>query len=89
MVELLLAAGADTGLKDNVGATPLLEAARSGQLSVMESLLRHGAKLHLEEVQVAQLLCECVFRGDMPLLRWVWRGRCRGCGAVWQLPLLR
>lgn len=69
VIELLLAAGAGSSVKDAMGATPMLDAARFGQEAAMEVLLRHGATLGLEEGKVSQLLCECVHRGDVVLLR--------------------
>ena len=43
-VRVLLAAGADTGVRDNFGAQPLHEACRRGHDPLIDLLLRRGAR---------------------------------------------
>lgn len=69
MVELLLAAGASPAVRDALGSSPLLEAAKAGQDKVLELLLKKGATLGLEPAEVAALLCNCTAASDLPKLR--------------------
>jgi ankyrin repeat protein len=70
VVEMLLVAGADPNLHDSLGCTALLEAVKAGNEEVLGALLKHGARLDLDDMRQAELLCQCVHQGDLPRLRW-------------------
>jgi ankyrin repeat protein len=71
VVELLLLAGAASAKRDALGSTALLEAAKAGQDTCMELLLKHGATLGLSATETAARLCECAANSDLPQLGWV------------------
>lgn len=48
LVELLLAHGADPGIKNAAGKTPYALAARAGQAETMEVLVAHGASVEMD-----------------------------------------
>ena len=70
VVELLLVAGADPGLRDALGNSPLLEAAKAGQDRCVDVLLKRGAPLGLGRTDTASLRCSCTADSDLPQLRW-------------------
>ena len=65
LLELLLAAGADTDARDDSGFTPLARAAFYGKLDNAGVFLKHGADINTREAQ-----------GYTPLLAAAARGRC-------------
>jgi ankyrin repeat protein len=51
------------------GTSALYEAAKHGHESTMTELLKHDAKLCMDESQAASSLCQAVFNGDILTLR--------------------
>lgn len=48
IAEVLLDAGANPSAQDDLGVTPLMDAAHSGQLLMLKLLMKCGAKIHLQ-----------------------------------------
>lgn len=69
VVDMLLRVGADPNTADTFGCTALWEACKSGHDDCIEALLAKGAKLGRASLQMAGLLCNAVFEGDLKLLR--------------------
>ncbi|PSC76146.1 potassium NKT2 [Micractinium conductrix] len=66
---LLLKAGADADAKDAFGGTAMWEACQHGQDECIDLLLRFGGSLGKQGVAAASMLCTCVFKGELSLLR--------------------
>lgn len=68
-VAKLLEYNASVNLTDMHGASALYEAAKNGHEAIVDSLIRHGAKLSMDEGLAASTLCQAVYYGDIPLLK--------------------
>jgi ankyrin repeat protein/CRP-like cAMP-binding protein len=66
---LILENGANPNLLDAHGTSALYEAAKNGHDATMAELLKHEAKLGMDESQAASSLCHAVFHGDILMLR--------------------
>ncbi|PSC71927.1 potassium channel SKOR [Micractinium conductrix] len=71
VVQVLLTAGADANLQDQLGSCALLEACKYGHDDLIVTLKKSHASLdgHKSSVEQAAVLCTAVFDGDLPLLR--------------------
>ncbi|KAL3130260.1 hypothetical protein ABBQ38_008093 [Trebouxia sp. C0009 RCD-2024] len=69
VVMLLLAAGAPVDQVDSFGQSALSEACKAGQDETIDVLRRAGANMNRTHKQVAYELCQCIFEGDMALMR--------------------
>lgn len=67
-IALLLAAGADPNVEDAFQGTPLWEACKHRHESTIKLLVKHGAQLG-KTASHASLLCQCVYDGDLDLLK--------------------
>lgn len=69
IVSLLLSAGSDSNVSDNLGSSALLEAVRTGHIQILEQLKAAGATLHLSSKQLHHVLCDLVLESKQELLR--------------------
>jgi ankyrin repeat protein len=54
MIELLLKAGADPNVARSTGETPLMTAARTGNVDVLKLILAHSANVNAKETVTGQ-----------------------------------
>lgn len=69
VVTRILEHQANPNVCDMHGSTALYEAARNGHEDTMVVLLKHGAKLCMEECLAASTLCQAVSDGDILRLK--------------------
>jgi ankyrin repeat protein len=69
-VQSLLARGADLNARDSLEGTPLLDAAATGQLPIVEALLRAGAKLDEPNIYGTPLAAAAA-AGSAPVVRFL------------------
>ncbi|KAK9804415.1 hypothetical protein WJX72_011623 [[Myrmecia] bisecta] len=68
VVALLLSAGADTSLHDNLGNTALTEACKYGADECIDLIVKKNGQLGIEGVRCAVQLCIAVFEHDLVLV---------------------
>lgn len=61
-VKVLLAAGADPNIPNNLGTTPLSSAVCMGKKDIVEELLAHGARLDVEDNEGQTVLCHAMIK---------------------------
>jgi ankyrin repeat protein/CRP-like cAMP-binding protein len=74
-VTTILECQANPNQVDVHGSSALFEAAKNGHETIMGELLKHGAKLCMDENLAASTLCQTVFDGDILKLRRLLRAK--------------
>lgn len=69
VVSLLLDYHANPNLVDVHGTSALYEAVKGSHDETMDVLLKHGGELCMSEETAATTLCQCVFNGDLLMLK--------------------
>jgi ankyrin repeat protein len=69
VVEMLLSAGANPNIKDNLGGCALMEAVKAGQDEIIKMLVAAGAQLCLSPGDLAGQLCSLVYDDNTTLLK--------------------
>ena len=70
VIDFLIQSGELVSVRDKDGNTPLLIAARHGNLDALRCLLDHGASLNEENEFVVQGRYDCIFAGNQPPIMW-------------------
>jgi ankyrin repeat protein len=88
VIDVLLANKADVNAPDNLGNTPLLTAARHGQVKIVQTLLAAGANLNMETDQGRTLLSFAAVSGSPETVKLLLDAKADPNGGVLDAPLL-